>query len=460
MEIEVAKKLIKDYVPGHGAFLQQALEAERYYNSQDDILYLPKRDQQEEETNPLRSADNRISIGFYPLLVDQKASYMFTAPPLFDVHDDAMNKLIVQTLGDEYKRKTMDLCVNASNSGIAWLHYWEDEAHKFNYEVVPSTQIIPIWSPKLSHDLLGVLRVYSDLDDNGDMWDVYEIWNETECATFRKRAADTIDVGLIPWPAFTDFYLQGFSESENQYRHPFGRVPFIPFWNNSRGTNDLQPVKKLIDAYDKTYSGYMNDLEDIQEVIFVLTNYGGADLKEFLKDLKFYKTISVDSAGGDDKSGVSTLTIDIPVEAREKMLDRTAQAIFKIGQGVDPDQQGLDKTSGEAMKFLYALLELKAGKMQVSFESGFNTLIRAILKHAEHEGVADIVQTWTRTSIKNDSDLAQMCSQSSGIVSRKTILAHHPFVENADDELKQIQKEQEEQDAETDPYNDDEGGEE
>lgn len=202
-------------------------------------------------------------------------------------------------------------------------------------------------------------------------------------------------------------------------------------------------IKPLIDAYDKTYSGFLNDLEDVQEVIYVLTNYGGEDLSEFLEGMKKYKAIQLDSSGPDDHSGVQTLTIDIPIEARKELLNITRKAIFDMGQGVDPQQQGLDGTSGEAMKFLYTLLELKAGMMETEFQLGFNMLIRAICKHYGKEDVK-IIQTWTRTSIKNDGDLVDMCSKSMGVVSRKTILAHHPFVEDVNEELERLSEENKE----------------
>jgi len=163
-------------------------------------------------------------------------------------------------------------------------------------------------------------------------------------------------------------------------------------------------------------------------------------MKQFLSDLKYYKSIQVDSAGDGDKSGVSTLNIDIPVEARDKLLELTRKAIFDTGQGIDPQQQGLDSTSGEAMKFLYALLEIKAGLMETEFKIGLAELVRAICRvHGQEPG--QIVQTWTRTSIRNDAELASMCSDSVGVISKKTIIKNHPFVEDAEKELEQIEKE-------------------
>ena len=434
MELEAAKKLIEKYDGLDAVRLKKAEVALRYYLGDNDIMYRKPKDKCDE---PLRNADNRIAFNFHSLLVDQKASYMFTAPPLFDTKDDTLNEIVAATLGDGYAKKCKDLCVDASNAGVGWLHYWIDEKKGFCYGVIPSMQVRPVYSLRLEKELEAVLRTYRMVDDNGDEWQIYEIWNDKECQAYRKRAEM-----FQPFDMFSYVNLDGMAEPTNTFRHDFGAAPFIPFPNNNVCTGDLDKIKNLIDSYDKTYSGFVDDLEDIQQVVFVLTNYGGADLKQFLSDLKYYKTIQVESAGSDDKSGVSTLTIDIPVEARDKLLDITRKAIFDMGQGIDPQQQGLDNTSGEAMKFLYSLLELKAGLMETEFRAGFGELVRAIGRYYGKEP-EQIVQTWTRTSIRNDAELVDMCQKSVGVISTKTILKNHPFVENAEDEEKELAAEKE-----------------
>ena len=443
MELEAAKKLIEKYEGIDAVRLKKAEVALRYYLGDNDIMYRKPKDKCEE---PLRNADNRIAFNFHSLLVDQKASYMFTAPPLFDTKDDTLNEIVAATLGDGYAKKCKDLCVDASNAGVGWLHYWIDEKKGFCYGVIPSMQLRPVYSLRLEKELEAVLRTYRMVDDNGDEWQIYEIWNDTECQAYRKRAEM-----FQPFDMFSYVNLDGMAEPTNTFRHDFGAVPFIPFPNNNVCTGDLDKIKNLIDSYDKTYSGFVDDLEDIQQVVFVLTNYGGADLKQFLSDLKYYKTIQVESAGSEDKSGVSTLTIDIPVEARDKLLDITRKAIFDMGQGIDPQQQGFDNTSGEAMKFLYSLLELKAGLMETEFRAGFGELVRAIGRYYGKEP-EQIVQTWTRTSIRNDAELVDMCQKSVGVISTKTILKNHPFVENAEDEEKELAAEKEQTVKETDIY--------
>ena len=191
-------------------------------------------------------------------------------------------------------------------------------------------------------------------------------------------------------------------------------------------------------------------MDDIQELIIVLSGYGGTDLNTFLADLKKYKTIKVDGDEGSNP-GVSTLNIEIPIEARNSVLEATRKAIFEQGQGFDPQPENFGNQSGEALKFMYSLLEMKAGLTETEFQLGFARLVRAICRH---EGIdcKKIIQTWTRTCVKNDTEQAQICKDSVGIVSKKTILKAHPLVEDVDAELKQLEKEAQEAQEKADAY--------
>ena len=448
MELEVIKKLIKKYTAGHGTFLERAATANRYYRNQTDILLEPpKKRETEQGENPLRNADNRIPLNFHGLLVNQKASYMFTAPPLFDLGDKASNKALTAFLGDKYAKTCKDLCVEASNASVAWLHLWKDKASgQYKYAIVPSGQVIPVWSNNLERELKGALRCYHDITDDGQELDVYEYWNDTTCQAYAIEAGGVIDTGLMPYNSFTLIDTAGNSNLVNEFKHDVGEVPFFPFFNNNIDTGDLDNIKPLIDVYCKVFSGFVNDLEDIQEVIFVLTNYGGDDLGQFLRELKDYKAIQIENEGGEDKSGVSTLTIELPVEARKELLATTRKCIFEQGQGIDPDPQNFGNSSGVALGFLYSLLELKSGLMETEFKLGFGRFVRCVCRLLNIKIKDDtIVQTWTRTSVKNDLELSQIAQQSKGVISDETIISKHPWVEDPEKEMENlnIQKEAE-----------------
>lgn len=441
MDLETIKKVIKRYINGHAEFITSAATAERYYRNKNDILKNKSKAQEEDTENPLRNADNRIPRNFHGLLVNQKAAYMFTAPPLFDIGSQEANKRITDALGDRYAKTAKDLCINASNCSVAWLHYWINKDGQFKYAVVDSKQIVPVWTSDLDKQLSGALRVYDELNDSdGEIYTIYQYWNDTECQAFRKKSSDTLDDGIQSYTMFNSF-VDGMAIMTDTYSHDYGQVPFIPFFNNNINTTDLDNIKALIDVYDKVFSGFVNDLEDIQEIIFVLSGYSGTDLAPFLQDLKKYKTVKLEDDA--EKPGLSTLTIDIPVEAREKLLDITRKAIFEQGQGVDPQPEAFGNASGVALKYLYSLLELKAGLMETEFKLAFGEFVRVICQHLKVE-CKSIIQTWTRTAITNDSELATIASSSKGVISDKTIREHHPWVEDADEEDKRIKKEQQE----------------
>lgn len=441
MDIEVIKKLIRKYQVGHSTFVTQIAKARAYYRNETDIMFPPLKEEREKKEKPLRNADNRIPFNFHGLLVNQKASYMFTAPPLFDLGEKKANKDLVKFLGDKYPKVCKDLCIEASNCTVGWLHVWCDKKSTWKYAIVPAEQVIPVWSDSLEKELLGVFRSYQNIDDDtGDAYIIYEYWNETECAAYRLKAGDELDQ-LLPYQMFlVDPMLCEYADT---YRHGVGEVPFFPFFNNNIDTDDLKNIKPLIDVYCKVFSGFVNDLEDIQEVIFVLTNYGGADLGQFLRDLKDYKAIQIESEGDGDHSGVSTLTIELPVEAREKLLEITRKCIFEQGMGVDPDPQNFGSSSGVALKFLYALLEQKAGLQETEFRLGFGQFIRCVCR-LNGISIKDdtIVQTWTRTSVQNDQELSQIATQSKGIVSDETIVAHHPWVDDPEKEMELLQEQE------------------
>lgn len=444
MEIETVKNIIKKHQAGHRKFISMAETARRYYRNETDILLEPKSTREKDEV-PLRNADNRIPFNFHGLLVNQKASYMFAAPPLFDLGSKTANKRLTEFLGDKYPKVCKDLCIDASNTTVGWLHIWRDKkGNGFRYAVVPSEQIIPIVGKSLEKELLGVLRCYHEITDAGSELDIYEYWNENVCEAYAVEAGKGIDEA-IPYSMFNVTDTDNNSSSDYSFEHGIGEVPFFPFFNNNIDSNDLDNIKPLIDTYCKVFSGFVNDLEDIQEVIFVLTNYGGTDLGQFLRELKDYKAIQIESEGTEDKSGVSTLTIELPVEARKELLSITRKCIFEQGQGIDPDPQNFGNSSGVALGFLYSLLELKAGLQETEFKLGFGRFIRCICRLLDIP-VKDgsIVQTWTRTSVRNDQEIADICAQSKGTISDETIIEHHPYVEDSSKELERLKKQKEE----------------
>lgn len=431
MDINKIKRIIlNDYQRRRNIIIEK-----RYYENQNEIKdkgVLPS------ETDPMRNADNRTSHNFHQLITDEKTAYMFTEPVLFDVSDKETNKKITEILGDDFKSESAYLCTNATNNKVAWLHYWIDKENKFQYATVETEQSIPVFDGKLKKKLVGFYRYYpvyeEDISGRIKEFVIFEYWDDKHCERYKFKGNLT-GTGLTYMP-----------EDFEDFEHEFEEVPFIEFKNNRNLTSDLYKYKDLIDIYDKVMSGYANDLEDIQQLIYILENYGGENLKEFLGDLKRYKAIKTESTTSGTKGGVSTLQIEIPVEARNSILDILKKQIYESGQALQQDTESFGNASGVALKFFYRKLELKAGSTQIEFEKGFNKLIRAIMKflNVKDWETKPIIQTWTRNMISNDLENAQIASESKDIISDETIIKNHPWVINSDDEIKKMKNQKEE----------------
>lgn len=466
MEVRELKKIIEENYRGFPTKVSKIRKAELYYENKNDILRKrnPLADKvKDDPDNPLRNADNRVSHPWHQLLVNQKAAYTMSVPPLFDVDDKEVNQDIVKLLGDIYPKVAKDLCVNASNAGVGWLHVWidnettGDKGGYFKYAVVDSKQVIPVYSKKLGNELLGVLRVYEDYDEMYDTLTIFEYWTDVECCVVAKKKNASLDK-LFEYSMFNvlDISTNEVIGQSNTFIHDWAEykaVPFIPFRNNPSELSDLNMYKKLVDVYDKVYSGFINDIDDIQEVIFVLTNYGGEDKREFLNDLKEYKMVKVE-ADADEKSSVETLAIDIPIEARNKVLEITREAIFTHGQGVDPQRNIGQNNSGIALKYMYSLLELKASMLETEFRLGFAELVRFILRYYEKDADIKITQTWTRSSINNDLEQADVVAKLASVTSEENIAKANPLVGNWETEVANLQKERENISRMEDDYRD------
>lgn len=382
--------------------------------------------------DPLRKADNRVSSNFYQLLVDQEAGYLATNDPLIDVGNDEENEKIKTVLGDSLALTIQNLITDVSNAGLGWIHYWIDSKKNFKYGVVTPEQIYPIYANSLENRVEAVVRRYEVLNEKTGKYNtVIEYWNDEECSSF---IADT-DSEFKPYNQFEiiDVSTNKVTGVNNTYKHNLGRLPFIKFKKNFYEKPELKKVKGSIDIYDKVYNGFSNDLEDIQQTLMVLKGYGAASLDEFMQQLRELKAINVDEDGDVDQ-----LQIQIPVEARQVMLDITKRKIFDEGQGIDPAKfMDNGALSGKAIKGLYAHLDLKATTTEKNFRKGLATLIRAIMRHLNFKDyeTRNISQTWNKNAIQDTLEIAQALSVMAPFMSDWNIAKANPFVDDVDAEM-------------------------
>ena len=413
----------------HKKFKEQANTGRRYYLNQNDILTerSPANTGEANQDSSLRRADNRVPNNFHQLLVDQKVAYTVTEPPRFAVDDDVINESIRNILGGCFPKITKQLATDASNVGFAWLHVWRGD-EGFKYAVVDAVQLIAEYSQDLESELTSVLRMYQIEEVV-----YYEYWTVDRCYRFEGEEEHRNIIAIDDFP------------------HEWGRVPFISFHNNNKNTNDLNMYKNHIDVYDTVYNGFANDVEDVQEVILILKGYGGTTLDELNEGIRRHKALNLGDASPD--SGLDKLTIEIPVEARDKLLDITRKRIFEAGMGLDPLDERMGTSSGIALEYKYSLLEMKAALLEAEFREGFANLISFILTFLNHNTTSEVEQKWTRTAIRNNIEQSQIIANLANVTSKQNVAKANPLVDDYLEELELLKQERLDEVRMEDDYN-------
>lgn len=420
------ERIVSDLIRGHDNL--RMLEGIRYYNNDNDVLRRRLyRFDGSAQVEDYERVNKRISHNWHKLLVDQKTAYLVGKPIRFNAEDKKLTNILNTLLGEEFDDTICELVKGAANKGVEWLHVYINENGEFSFSIIPAEQVIPIWDTSLQKHLTGLVRYYKIVNADGKDSYIAEWWNQETVKTFS-----------IDGYGQAEFLREDSHFYRNDLGFGWGRIPFIPFKNNEEMLGDLKFYKGLIDEYDLCLSDFANNLSEVQEVVTILKGYEGTDLREFSDNLRYYKIIKV---SGDSGSGVDKLEISIPVEAKKELLDRLEKNIFVFGQGVDVKSDKFsNSTSGIALKFLYSLLDMKVGITERKFAVAIKELLWFLCEYyAMNYNVRydpkSVAVVFTRRMIENELEQAEIAEKSKGIISDRTIVAHHPWTEDVDDEL-------------------------
>jgi len=426
---------------------QLMLAGERYYRTENDILNRKMlRYEDGRWVKDETKANNRLAHGFMRNLVDDKVNYLLLKPLSMLCEDKKYLTAVKQTLGKRFQKRLAQLGYEASNKGIAWLHPYINSAGEFKTMRIPSEQCIPIWTDNDHEELEAFIRYY-DVE-------VYEGKEKRIATKIEFHTADGVEYyektpnGEVILDAEKYLEVEGDGTLLPHFTvdgepGTWGKVPFIPFKNNDMELPDLQFVKTLIDDYDRTRSDISNLLEEVKSVIYALRGYGGENLGEFMRDLAYYRAIKLDA---DEHAGIDLLQTKIDIDAARKHWEALKKDIFDFGQGVDEDKDKIGNApSGIALRFLYAGLDMKCNTLEEWFKWGFEQLLYFVNKYHDitKQPVSDkeITIVFNRDIVVIESQAITDCLNSKGIISNKTIIANHPWVEDVDEEMAQIEKE-------------------
>jgi len=415
---------------------------DRYYRCENDIYNRRiTRKTDDGEIEDKSKANNKLAHGFVKNLVDEKIGYLLTKDYALKCDNEQYIQKVKEVLGEYFQYTLTRLGYEASNKGIAWLQVYINEQGKFGTMLIPSEQCVPLWKDNTHTELDGMIRFYVQT--------VYEGKEKKQVTRVEYYTPTEVYFYILD----DDRLIPDIEQHEGgpilHYKkgeegRGWGKVPFIAWKNNHLEYPDVRFIKSLVDSYDKSRSEIDNFIEETKNLIYVLKGYGGENLAEFMRDLNYYRAIKIDDP---EHGGVDTLTPKIDIAAAKEHFEQLKRDINEFGQGVPKD---LDKfgnsPSGISLKFLYAGLDLKCNHLEVEFRRAFNQLLYFVNVYLAENGQGNyenehVDLIFNRDVQINESETIINIQNSKGIISDKTLVANHPWINDVEQELEQIEKE-------------------
>ena len=184
--------------------------------------------------------------------------------------------------------------------------------------------------------------------------------------------------------------------SEIYAEENYPTFPIVPLWGNPNHQSELVGLQEKIDAYDFILNGWEDDLDNAQ-LYWIIKGAGGMDdidLRNFLKRLK-----NVNAAAPEDGQEVDAVTVDIPVEARDKLLDRLEKQLYRDAMILNPGDISDGAVTATQIEAAYEPQNIKADQ----FEYCVLDFIQGILTVAGIEDKA----TFQRSKIVNRQEEVQ-----------------------------------------------------
>lgn len=425
----------------------EAINGFLYYEGYHDILYkkrlvIGKGGELEE----VKNIPNRKDIdNQYAIAVDKKANYFLGKPISFN----GDNKQYIELLQGFFNKKMMKRLKNTAkksmNGAVAWAFPHYDDKGQLKLKIFPAYEILPFWEDS-EHEVLGyALRLYSvEKYENGKKKEIEKV--EIYKADGVYRYILTSDGKLKPNTEDGEYesYI-----SLNGIPYNWDRIPLIAFKYNDNEIPLIRRVKPLQDAINELMSMFHNHmLEDSRNTILVIENYDGQDLGEFRHNLSQYGAVKVRTGDG-AKGGVSTLTVEVNAGNYQAILDLLKITLIENARSFDGKVLKSGTPNQMNILSMYQEIDIDTNDFESEYQAALEELLHFINIHLSLTGQGDFFDEkveiiFNRDMLMNESEIMQTLTNAGVKISNRTLLSQVPFIDDVDEELEQIKKENEE----------------
>lgn len=195
--------------------------------------------------------------------------------------------------------------------------------------------------------------------------------------------------------------------------------PIIPMYGNRAKQSELVGQREAIDCYDLIKSGFANTVDDASVIYWTISNAGGMDEIDMARFKESMRRIGVGLVD-DDGAKAEAHTLTIPVEAREALLSRISDDLYRDFQMLDVTKlQGGQKTATE-ITAAYQPMDNKVDQFEYCVIDFLQELFKIV-------GIEDD-PSFTRSKVTNQLEQTQMVLLAANYLDDETILNKLPWL--------------------------------
>lgn len=409
-------ELLGDYISKHkGQIVSRYSKLINAYKGDYDVLHMAKK--------ASYKPDNRLVVNFAKYIVDTFNGF-FIGNPIKTTSDDtrvadAVER--IQNLNDQDDNNA-ELAKMMSIYGHAFEMYFVDEDKDIGITYLSPLESFMIYDESIIGKPRYFVRFYTNTD--GD--ELGSVSDATMIYFFKRTDGDYRFV--------------------NEQPHGFDGVPATEFIENEERMGIYESVMTLMNAYNKALSEKANDVDYFADAYLKIL---GAKLTpEDLKDLRNQRIINLEG-GIDGNLIVEFMEKPSADGTQENLLNKLERLIYQIAMVPNINDENFGTSSGIAMQYKLLNTHNLFRTKQRKFESGMNNRWKLIFSNpvvteASKDDFAKLRYRFTPNIPANALEESQTAANVSGMVSRRTQLEILSFVDNVDEEMERIKKEEEE----------------
>lgn len=429
---------IEQYI--NSAKYNEAVEADKYYDALNTSILNKKRVWYDRAGNPHEDRllnNTQIAHPKFRTIVNKKANLVLGKPFTPKLEKSTDNDLLKPYFNKKFHAKMCEMAKRNYRHGKDWLYVTYNTLNKLEFKIINGTNIIDTWSDIDQDELYKLDEVIwfwvdTVIDANGN-------------SKVKKYARVFRKTGIYNYETEDGFGALVFIDAlpmsvVNGQAANWSVIPFIPFKAYTSGDSLIRPLKSMIDAYDKTISENDDLIADMNNSIHVLKGYAETDLEMVTQRIHETRVICLSENGE-----YENVTPEIDISSSSSHLDRLNDDIYESAAAVDSNNMDLGNTSGIAIRLRYQDSINDANELITNYDMSFEMLLSFILSDIKMKTNklidASMVNFIFDLDLNIDEKEIVEVLEKSSYLSKKTILENHPYVNDAEQELKRIDEE-------------------